>query len=334
MDEHFMVRKFMIRRMLQHYEPTTTPRHGSIVALCLATAALFLLAACSSQPREAVQRYHLHGKVVSVNTDQGFADIDTDAIPGYMEAMTMPYPIPDAKILSKLAIGDEITADLILAAGVPHLENVIIVKKSGLAPPKPSSSEFHMPKPGESVPDFVLTDQNGHRFHLSSFRGHFLYITFVYTRCPFQNYCPLVSHDFAEMYAAFGKQPELASKVRLLSVSFDPAHDTPPVLRAYAASFHGVTGTNRPFARWDFASAPKPELPKIAHFFGLFFSDKNNQIVHSLSTTLISPEGKVVAWYHGNDWQPADLIAEATKAVATEQHADAHAATAAHTSGT
>lgn len=323
--------------MSQGPTPFAVDSSKSLLLSIFAVAVAVLFAGCASKPRESVQRYHLRGKVVSVNVDQGFADIDTDAIPGYMEAMTMPYPIPDTKVLKTLAIGDEITADLILTDQVPHLENVVIVKKSGLAPPPPSSSEFHMPKPGETVPDFVVTDQNGHALHLSSFRGHFLYITFVYTRCPFQNYCPLVSHDFAEMYAAFGKLPDLASKVRLLSVSFDPAHDTPPVLRAYAASFHDVTGTDRPFARWDFASAPKKELPKIAHFFGLFFSDKNNQIVHSLSTTLISPEGKVVAWYHGNDWQPSDLVAEATKAVATEAHADAHAPAApdrSHSSGT
>ncbi len=297
-------------------------------------AVVLLLSGCASQPGALVQRHKLRGKVVAVNVDQGFADIAGDAIPGYMQAMTMPYPIPDKKVLSTLAIGDEITADLIMTNEGPHLENVVIVKKSGLAPPPPSASEFHMPKPGETVPDFVLTDENGHRLKLDSFRGHFLYVTFIYTRCPFKNYCPLVSHDFAEMYAAIGKQPDLASNLRLLSVSFDSEHDTPAVLRRYAASFHDVTGTARPFARWDFATAPKNELPKIAHFFGLYLSDKNDQIVHSLSTTLISPEGKVVAWYHGNDWQPADLIAEATKAVSTQERADAHSTNEGRTSGT
>ncbi|HEX5424495.1 MAG TPA: SCO family protein [Candidatus Acidoferrales bacterium] len=299
-----------------------------------AAGVVLLFAGCASKPAKAVQRYQLRGKVVAVNTDQGFADIAADPIPGYMDAMTMPYPIPDAKTLAKLAIGDEITADLILTGEVPHLENIVIVKKSGLAPPPPSASEFHMPKPGETVPDFAAMDQNGRRVRLSSFRGHFLYVTFVYTRCPFANYCPLVSHDFAEIYAAINKQPDLASKLRLLSLSFDPEHDTPAVLRAYAASFDGVTGTKRPFGDWDFASVPKKELPDVAHFFGLYLSDTNGQIVHSLSTTLISPEGKVVAWYHGTDWKPADLIAEATKAVAAEQHADAPAANERRTSGT
>jgi protein SCO1 len=287
-------------------------------------AAIVLFSAgCGSKSGTSVQHYHLHGTIAAVNVGEGFADVAADDIPGYMEAMTMPYPIPDAHTLSTLAPGDEIRADLVVTDQGPHLENVVIVKKSGQPPPPPSASTFHMPKPGEAVPDFVLTDQNGRRLHLKSFRGHFVFVTFVYTRCPFPNYCPRISHNFAEIYAETAKQQGLASNVRLLSVSFDPAHDTPEVLRSYAASFKDVTGTARPFARWDFATVPKKELPAIAKFFGLYFSDTNGQIVHSLSTSLISPDGKIVDWFHDNDWQPADLVADASKAIANEQHANA-----------
>lgn len=321
----------MMRKMLKGRERGCFgARKVRPLAVCFAAALVIVLAGCGS--RQAGQRYHLHGKIVAVNANEGFADINADAVPGYMAAMTMPYPIPDAHVLSTLAIGDEITADLVVTDQGPHLENVLIVKKSGAPPPSPSSS-FHMPKPGEAVPDFVLTDQNGRRLRVKSFRGQFLFVTFIYTRCPFANYCPLVSHNFAEIYAAVARRPELASKVRLLSVSFDPGHDTPAVLRSYAASFRGVTGTTRPFARWEFASAPKKELPAIAHFFGLYVSDSDGQIVHSLSTTLISPEGKVVSWFHGNEWQAAELVADATRAIASEQHADATAASHVHTSG-
>ena len=319
--------------MLQQY--TQRPLHsrkGRLGIVCVAAALIAALCGCDSRSGQTGQRYQLHGKIVAVNANQGFADVDADAIPGYMSAMTMPYPIPDAHVLSTLAIGDEIKADLVVTDQGPHLENVVIVKKSGAPPPSPSSS-FHMPKPGEAVPDFVLADQNGRRLRLNSYRGHFVFVTFIYTECPFANYCPLVSHDFAAIYAAIAKQPELASKVRLLSVSFDPEHDTPAVLRAYAASFRDITGTARPFARWEFASAPKKELPGIAHFFGLYVSNTNGQIVHSLSTTLISPGGKVVSWFHGNEWQPAELVADATKTIASEEHADATAASHARTSG-
>jgi protein SCO1 len=294
---------------------------------------VLLFAGCGSKQSASVQHFHLHGTVVAVNSGEGFADVAGDAIPGYMAAMTMPYPIPNRNVLLTLAPGDEITAELVVGNQGPHLEKLSIVKKSGQPPPPPSASMFHMPKPGEGVPDFVLTDQNGEHLHLKSFRGHFLFITFIYTRCPFPNFCPRMSHNFAEMYAAISKRPELASNVRLLSVSFDPEHDTPAALRRYAASFHDVTGTARPFARWDFASTPKKELPDIAKFFGLYFSDRNGQIIHSLSTSLISPDGKIVRWFHDNDWQPADLVADASKAIASEQNANSTPAGHSQSSG-
>jgi protein SCO1 len=144
--------------------------------------------------------------------------------------------------LSALKPGDEITADVVVVDTVPHLENVVVVKQASKPDPA-SSSDFHMPQPGEKVPDFALVDQSGTLIHLRSYRGDALLVTFIYTRCPFAESCLKVSDDFAQIYAALrhGSAPD--SKIRLLSVSFDPTHDTPAVLRQYAASFRKTTGT-------------------------------------------------------------------------------------------
>ena len=50
-------------------------------------------------------------------------------------------------------------------------------------------------------------------------------------------------------------------------------------------------------------SAPEKELPEIAKFFGLYYNAADGQITHSMSTSLISPDGKIIAWFHDNDWQ-------------------------------
>jgi protein SCO1 len=281
---------------------------------------LFVAAGCRRNSAPPERRYHLHGKVVSVDLQQGFAQIDSDAIPGFMDAMTMPYQIPDASVLATLKPGDEITADLVVTEKGDHLEHIAILKHG--SPPPPSSS-FHMPEPGDAVPDFVVLDQFGKPLSLRSFRGKVLFVTFIYTRCPYADFCPKVSSNFAEMYRAIVKQPALASRVRLLSVSFDPKRDTPSVLRAYAASFRNVSGTEKPFAVWDFATARPKELPAMAKFFGLYYSPQQGQIIHSMSTSLISPDGKVVEWFHDNDWQPATLLADAAKAISAPQHARA-----------
>jgi protein SCO1 len=299
--------------MLNHTNTLILGSRRALIAVSwILIGITFVSAGCSPKPSEPARRFRLHGKIVSIDVSTGSADVDHDAIPGFMDAMTMPYAIPDKKVLSALNRGDEITADVVVVDGIPHLENVVVVKHA----PKPdpaSSSDFHMPQPGDTVPDFALVDQTGKLIHLRSYRGDALLLTFIYTRCRFADFCPKVSDDFARIYAALRKTSPAESKVRLLSVSFDPHHDTPAVLRQYAVTFRGITATDRPFDRWEFAAAPATELPKIAKFFGLYYTSQSGQIIHSMSTSLISPDGKIVVWFHDNDWNAQDLLAQAVQ---------------------
>jgi protein SCO1 len=302
-------------------------REALVALASIFAAIIFLSAGCNSKPAAQANRFHLHGKIVSLDVSTGSAEIDHDAIPGYMDAMTMPYAIPDKKVLSTLSRGDEITADVLVVDGVPHLENVVVLRHAAKQDPA-SSSSFHAPQTGETVPDFALLDQNGRRIHLSSYRGDTLLLTFIYTRCPFADFCPKVSAYFAQIYAALRKTKAATATIRLLSVSFDPKHDTPAVLRQYAASFRHITATDRPFDRWEFAAAPADELPKVAKFFGVYYNAQSGQIIHSMSTSLVSPEGKIVVWFHDNDWNPQDLLAQAVQTVRSPEPLNAKNAAA------
>ncbi|MGH9691472.1 MAG: SCO family protein [Candidatus Acidiferrales bacterium] len=294
------------------------PREAGIAFFILLLGVVSGLAACKSKPVEQGKRYHLTGKVLSVAAAQGSATIDSDAIPGFMGAMAMPYPIPDQKALASLGPGDRISADIVVASdGSYRLENIVITQKGSASSSPPSSANPHEPQPGEKVPDFALIDQDGRRIHLAAFKGDVVLLTFIYTRCPFPDYCPLVSKNFADIYAASQAVPSLRSKVRLLTVSFDPTHDTPEVLRKYAATFRPITG-RRPFDRWEFATAPPKELEKITNFFGVVYDSSQKQIVHSLSTSVISPQGTIYKWYDANDWRPSDLLVDATKILTEE----------------
>jgi protein SCO1/2 len=86
------------------------------------------------------------------------------------------------------------------------------------------------------------------------------------------------------------------------------------VLKRYGESFQSTTG-REPFDHWQFTVVPAKELTDVANFFGLYFTSTDGQIVHSLSTTVISPDGTVYKWYEDNSWKPADLIADATAAL-------------------
>ncbi|HTR48373.1 MAG TPA: SCO family protein [Verrucomicrobiae bacterium] len=289
----------------------------------LAAAALFPAACGKSGPapaQEQAKRYHLVGKVVSIDQQQATLNVDGQEIPGFMAAMTMPYPVRDAKSLSSLNPGDEITADVVVSNDGAFLENIVVTKKAAPGGAKPSGAA-HRPEPGEKVPDFAFVDQDGKQIRLSAYRGDVLLVTFIYTRCPFPDFCPLVSKNFAQIYADLRKNPAADSKkIRLLSVSFDSKYDTPAVLKKYAHTFDQTTG-GAPFDRWEFATVPARQLPAVADFFGLYYNVEGDQIVHSLSTTVISPEGTVYKWYEDNDWKAADLIQDAKESLQQEnQH--------------
>jgi len=300
--------------------------HRADFALLLAFTAAIVLGACSksaqapsgqqtqqqTQPANS-KLYHLHGKVISVDAANSSLMIDGDNVPGFMAAMAMPYPVHSKDELTKVGAGDEITADIIVPEDASaYIQNIVVVKKgTGSA----SSSSQREPQSGETVPDFALINQDGKRIHLSSYRGDALLVTFIYTRCPFPDFCPLVSKNFAHVYAETQSNSVLKSRLRLLSISFDPENDTPAVLRKYARTFDATTG-GAPFARWEFAVIPKEELPKVTQFFGVTIAENSSQIVHSMSTSVIDPEGKIYSWREDTDWKPADLIADAAAALA------------------
>ena len=94
---------------------------------------------------------------------------------------------------------------------------------------------YHVPAPGDAVPDFKLRNQDGRTIHLDQFHGKQLLITFIYTRCPLPNFCPLVTRNFADIDRQLAADPGLYDKTHLLCVSFDPEQRHAERLRAYGA---------------------------------------------------------------------------------------------------
>ncbi len=278
----------------------------SVIAPCLA---LVPVACTKKGPTE--KRFALTGKVISLDAQNQSAVVDANTIPGFMDAMAMDYKIKNPAEFKPLQIGDLISADVVIAGQDYWLENVRVTGHSN--PPPKDSAAFHMPTPGEEVPNFKFINQDGHRIDLKQYRGKILLLTFIYTRCPFPDYCPRMSHNFADIYRKLDKDKALQSKVRLLSVSFDTEHDTPPVLRKYAFSV-SETKHSALFKEWQFAVPKQADLPEIGHYFAMTYKPESGTITHSLSTTVIGPDGKVLNWYHGNDWTPDDLMKDIRQA--------------------
>ena len=281
--------------------------------------ALIMLSGCRAGQQTPAQSgasphfkvYHLRGKVISTDAAKGEVTLAHEAIPGFMEAMTMPYKLKDASILGELHPGDVLTADLLVSQDPDAdvlLDHIVVVAQA--KPDYPPAVSYHVPAPGDLVPDSKLRNQDGRPIHLGQFRGKALLLTFIYTRCPSPEFCPRVTRNFAAIEKQLAASPALYARTHLLSVSFDPEHDTPERLRSYGAPYIGSTARNA-FAHWEFAVPQKPVLAAMARFFDLGMSQNTDStITHTLSTTLIGPDGKVVRFYPGNEWTADQILAD------------------------
>jgi protein SCO1/2 len=272
-------------------------------ALLLALAAG--LSACSGKAKEERKQYPLQGEVLAIDLAQGEATVAHEDIPGFMSAMTMRFPVGDKAVLGALGPGDRIEATLVVTEARYWLEGIKVVAKGGAAgastsPPRPD------PRPGDAVPDASLLDQDGREIKVSGFRGRSLVVSFVYTRCPLPTFCPLTSKKFQILEKSLAADAARAGRAHLLIVSFDPAHDTPKVLREYGLRY--LPAGKDPFARWSFASGKKEEIRRLADFVGLEYSEEKDEIVHNLRTAVVSPEGKLVRLYTDNEWSEDELL--------------------------
>ena len=293
-------------------------RSACVLLLVAIAAIAFGLTGCRSTvntpagSKSPSQQYPVRGVLMSTDTANGEVLLKHDAIPGLMPAMTMPYHLEDPSALSELHPGDLITATLLAdhdAAGPINLrlKNIVVIAQA--RPDYKPAVNYHVPAKGDSVPDFKLLNQSNHTIDLKQYRGKVVVMTFIYTRCPLADFCPRMSHNFAEIDKTLQSDPALYKNTHLLSVSFDPTYDTPKVLRSYGAAYTG-NFTNETFQHWEFAAPTVAELPAMEQFFDVGVTPgENGTLQHSLSTVVIGKDGKIVAFYPTNDWTPAEVLA-------------------------
>ncbi len=290
------------------------------VGLCLAPGLSGCHSAGSSHGNDVAKRYPVRGKIISVDAATGHVMLDHEAIPGFMEAMTMSYRLEDASVASELHPGDRITATLLVdndSAGPvnPRLRDIVVVAQA--RPDYKPKVQYHVPAIGETVPNFTMLNQSDKKISLAQFHGKVVVMTFIYTRCPLADFCPRMSRNFADLDKALAATPTLYAETHLLSVSFDPKYDTPKVLRSYGGSYTG-NFVNEKFDHWDFAAPTESDLAKVEQFFavGVTPGEGNAPLQHSLSTIVIGRDGKIAAFYPGNEWTVADAMTDVKKATA------------------
>lgn len=268
--------------------------------------ALFAIAGCGKdQPSADLVTFPVRGVVVSVNMEKMRVVMDHEEIPDYMKAMTMPFKVKDSTLLAKIQPGDTVEGVLAVSRTESWLESLTVVG-SGDESESPSSAADNIfrriYKVGSRIPDYSFVNQDGKRVRLSDFRGKALAITFIYSRCPLPDFCIQMSNHFARVQRALKKEPLLANKWHLLTISFDPEFDTPPVLMRYGKAYKAD------FSTWDFATDSLSNIRELADGLELVVEDdEGGLIAHNLRTAVIDPDGVLVEVYKGNEWTVEDL---------------------------
>src|SRR6185369_16781844 len=279
-----------------------------LFALILLTSAIFWSNACRRNSANE-KRFDLKGKVVAVEPDKHLVTISHEDIQGYMPGMTMPFSLPNEADLQILVSGDDISATLVVDGSHSWLENVVITRQSDDPSATTGVTEA---KPGDTVPNYQLINQDGKDIRLDNYHGKALLLTFIYTRCPLPEYCDLMSNNFAQIDRQLQQDPNVYAKTHLLSISIDPTYDTPQVLRSYGGA-HTERYEKETFQHWEFASGE--QVRDAAQFFGLRYFADQDQIIHGLRTVIVTPEGKVAKVYTNNEWKPEEVVTELKRVV-------------------
>ncbi len=257
-------------------------------------------------------QYEVRGLIRGLPPDHKTIEIEHEDIPGFMPSMTMPFEVRDAKEAANLRLGNAISFRLNVTNRDSWIDRIQKIDAGQLHLPAavphapPSSQADAQPRlhEGDPMPEFTLSDEEGKTVTRKTFHGHPFVLTFIFTRCPLPNFCPRMSQNFAELQKAIQASPESLAATRLLSISFDPEHDTPEVLKQYAQH------DGADFAIWTFATGTPAEIQKLTKAFSIFVQPEGGTISHSLATALIDRDGKIAKIWRGNGWTPAEVMNE------------------------
>lgn len=257
---------------------------------------------------EETRDFTVRGVVREARPAKSQLVVKHEEIPGYMDAMTMPFQVRDPKILESVKAGDDITFQLHVTDKDHWIDGLKIV---GVAvdggdkePPRPKVTDIAPFKQGDSLPALSFSDERGQPLRLEDYRGKALALTFIYTRCPLPNFCPLLSEKFRTVQEALLADPAAPKNWQLLSVTIDPEHDTTEVLQRYAKAQRAAA------AHWRFATGELRDLTVLGLRSGLEFWEGGSEITHNLRTVVFDNQGRMRKVFPENTWTAAELAAE------------------------
>ena len=286
----------------------------------LRLAALLLLAA---NPALAAKEYTVTGMVLRVDRARNSFTASMQAIPGYMPAMTMPFDVRQSKDLDGLVPGAAVEFTLVVDQNSSHAERIRILRYQSVEQDPLTANRLKLLNEiatgagarnplalGETVPEFRLMDQKRRPIALSALRGKVVAVNFIYTSCALPNFCLRIANNFGVLQKRFKAQ--LGRDLVLLTVTFDPVHDTPDVLAEYARQFNADPAT------WHFLTGAAADVQRVCDAFGVDSFPDEGLMNHSLHTAIIDRNAKLVANIEGNQFT-ANQLGDLTQTVLNQR---------------
>jgi len=256
-------------------------------------------------------QFHLSGIVLGKSPISGQVTIEQAAVPGTMPATMAIYTVLSSSAFQALEPGDEIEAEAFISGD----DSMHLLKKITIASEPRSLKDLSALPPhplliGEAVPLIPMTNQDGHTVDLPDLHGKAVLITFVDTQCT--DDCPIITRLFAGINNALAKDSATYAQSELITVSIDPVHDTPPILRKYGLKY--MEGNAEGFAHWQFVDLTAANLKRLATSFSVIYMPSGDDIIHTVEICLISPDGTLLHTWDGDHWNP-ETIAKAVEAI-------------------
>ncbi len=293
----------------------TTKRFVLVLVVAMAVTVTVARTRRNALAMAAPRSFQVTGVITAPVTD-GRVMVAHDDIPGYMPAMTMPFAVlgtatPPLAAGNRVRFTLSVWADRSQAGGFEVTGHDAHVAAALGADTRPSGTRL---KKGDALPGFSLTTSDGRPLTSADLSGQVTAITFVFTRCPVPEFCPLMVKRFQQVQRKL-ESIDSPHPVRLLSVTLDPAFDTPPVLRAYAE------GKEANPARWQFATGHADEIARLTSAFSIHVERGGAFVEHTLATAVIGRDGRIEEIWRGNAWSATELF-DALRRVAAASDKD------------
>ena len=271
-----------------------------------------------AQPTQQV--FQVKGTIIELQPEEKSVRIKHEEIPGYMAAMTMSFDVRNTNELAGLEAGDTVAFRMTVTetdGWIDQIKRLNLSRTNTL----PMTGPFRFVRDvdplniGDALPEYHFTNQLGQAVSLSQFRGQALAITFIFTRCPYPTFCPLMAGNFEKVQQQLLTTPNAATNWHLLTISFDPEWDTPPRLKAFAERYHCDP------RHWSFLTGTLIDITAITEQFGQQFwrEGPDQSISHNLRTVVVDARGRVQAIIRENKWKPEELTAEILKAATVKE---------------